>query len=118
MTLDLVEGHPIAAAGAVVGREMRCSSDPTPYDAGDAYYARWGGPVTALGPLREPNFQLLFSAEAVSLLGSAVAPIALAFGVLETTHSATDLGIVLTAPPLVFVGVLLFWGGVAGRRVR
>ncbi len=116
--LDLVEGHPVAAAGAVVGRGMRCRSDPTPYDAGDAYYARWGGPVTALGPVREPNFQLLFSAEAVSLLGSAVAPIALAFGVLETTHSATDLGIVLTARELVMVVLLLFGGVFADRWPR
>ncbi|HUY25536.1 MAG TPA: MFS transporter [Candidatus Saccharimonadales bacterium] len=71
-----------------------------------------------LGPLREPGFRLLFSAQAISLLGSAVAPIALAFGVLETTHSATDLGIVLTARELVMVLLLLFGGVFADRLPR
>ncbi|HUY09793.1 MAG TPA: MFS transporter [Candidatus Dormibacteraeota bacterium] len=74
--------------------------------------------MTALGPFREPNFRLLFSAQAISLLGSAVAPIALAFGVLETTHSATDLGIVLTARELVMVVLLLFGGVFADRLPR
>lgn len=72
----------------------------------------------ALGPMRERNFRLLFSAEAVSLLGSGVAPVALAFGVLETTHSATDLGIVLTARELVMVLLLLFGGVLADRMQR
>lgn len=72
----------------------------------------------ALGPLRERNFRLLVSAEAVSLLGSGVAPVALAFGVLETTHSATDLGIVLTARELVMVLLLLFGGVFADRMQR
>ncbi|MGA7173622.1 MAG: MFS transporter [Candidatus Dormiibacterota bacterium] len=71
-----------------------------------------------MGPFREANFRLLFSAQAISLLGSAVAPIALAFGVLETTHSATDLGIVLTARELVMVVLLLFGGVLADRLPR
>ncbi|MGC1185361.1 MAG: MFS transporter [Candidatus Dormiibacterota bacterium] len=74
--------------------------------------------IPALGPLRERNFRLLFSAQAVSLLGSGVAPVALAFGVLETTHSATDLGIVLTARELVMVLLLLFGGVFADRMQR
>lgn len=74
--------------------------------------------MTAWGPLREPNFRLLFSAQATSLLGSAVAPIALAFGVLDTTHSATDLSIVLAARELVMVVLLLFGGVFADRLPR
>jgi MFS family permease len=74
--------------------------------------------MAALAPLRERNFRLLFSAQGISLLGSAVAPIALAFGVLETTHSATDLGIVLTARELVMVLLLLFGGVFADRLPR
>jgi MFS family permease len=52
----------------------------------------------------------------VSLLGTAVAPIALAFGVLDLTHSETDLGIVLAAnwaPQLV----LILFGGVFADRL-
>lgn len=70
----------------------------------------------ALGPLRLRDFRLLFAGELVSLLGTAVAPIALAFAVLELTGSATDLGYVLAAgwaPQVVFILV----GGVLGDRL-
>jgi predicted MFS family arabinose efflux permease len=70
----------------------------------------------ALGPFRSKPFRLLFSGELVSLLGTAVAPIALAFAVLDLTHSATDLGYVLAAgwaPQVVFILV----GGVLGDRL-
>ena len=56
-----------------------------------------------INPLRERNFRLLFSAQAISLLGSGVAPVALAFGVLRSTGSAVDLGIVLAAREAVMV---------------
>ena len=68
-----------------------------------------------LGPLRERQFALLFTGQLVSLAGTAMAPIALAFGVLEF-GSATDLGIVLAAtwvPQIVFILV----GGVWADRV-
>jgi predicted MFS family arabinose efflux permease len=70
----------------------------------------------ALGPFRLRDFRLLFAGELVSLLGTAVAPIALAFAVLELTGSATDLGYVLAAgwaPQVVFILV----GGVLGDRL-
>lgn len=70
----------------------------------------------ALGPFRVRDFRLLFAGELVSLLGTAVAPIALAFAVLDLTGSATDLGIVLAAgwaPQIVFILI----GGVLGDRL-
>ena len=70
----------------------------------------------ALGPFRLRDFRLLFAGELISLLGTAVAPIALAFAVLELTGSATDLGYVLAAgwaPQVVFILV----GGVLGDRL-
>ncbi|HEY7599624.1 MAG TPA: MFS transporter [Candidatus Limnocylindrales bacterium] len=51
----------------------------------------------ALAPLREREFRLLFTGETVSFLGTAMAPVALAFAVLELTGSAGDLGLVFAA---------------------
>ncbi|HYY63007.1 MAG TPA: MFS transporter [Gaiellaceae bacterium] len=70
----------------------------------------------ALAPFRLREFRLLFAGELVSLLGTAVAPVALAFAVLDLTGSATDLGYVLAAgwlPQIVFILV----GGVLGDRL-
>ena len=70
----------------------------------------------ALGPFRVRDFRLLFAGELVSLLGTAVAPIALAFAVLDLTGSATDLGFVIAAgwaPQIVFILI----GGVLGDRL-
>ena len=39
------------------------------------------------------NFALLFSARSISYFGTYLAPIAVAFAVLELTGSATDTGI-------------------------
>jgi MFS family permease len=67
-------------------------------------------------PLRERQFALLFSGRVVSLLGSAVAPIALAFAVLDLTGSATDLGLVLAAGAVTQV-LFLVVGGVWSDRL-
>jgi MFS family permease len=72
--------------------------------------------VTRLGPLAEREFRLLFAGQAISRLGSAMAPVALAFAVLDLTGSAGDLGLVLTArmvPTIVFLLV----GGVWADRL-
>lgn len=72
----------------------------------------------ALGLLRIRNFGLLFGARCVSFLGNAMAPVALAFAMLELTGSASALGVVLaarTVPQLVF---LLVGGVVADRLPR
>jgi MFS family permease len=73
--------------------------------------------VSRAGPLREREFRLLFLARSASTLGSAMAPVALAFAVLNTLHgSATDLGLVLAARQVPMVLFLLF-GGVLGDRL-
>ena len=51
----------------------------------------------AVAPLAHREFRLLFLGRLTSLAGSAIAPIALAFAVLELTGSAGDLGLVLAA---------------------
>jgi hypothetical protein len=50
-----------------------------------------------LGALQEREFRLLFAATTVTRLGGAMAPIALAFGVLDLTGSVSDLGFVMAA---------------------
>ena len=57
-------------------------------------------------PLRQREFMLLLSGQVISLVGTAIAPIALAFAVLDLTGSGTDLGIVVAAgwvPQIVFI---------------
>ena len=71
-----------------------------------------------LGPLGEREFRFLFSGQLVSLLGSAVAPIALAFAVLDLTGSAADLGLVLAATWVPQVLLVLFGGVFADRLPR
>ncbi|MDU0288767.1 MFS transporter [Saccharothrix longispora] len=73
---------------------------------------------TSPTPLREKPFRIYFAGRLVSTLGSTVAPIALAFAVLDLSGSATDLGLVLAAgvvPQLLF---LLVGGVVADRLPR
>jgi MFS family permease len=68
------------------------------------------------GPLREREFRLLFTGQSVSRLGSAMAPVALAFAVLDLTGSTTDLGVVLAARQIPTVLFLLV-GGVWSDRL-
>lgn len=72
----------------------------------------------ALAPLRHRPFRLLFLGRLASLAGSAVAPIALAFAVLEIGGSATDLGIVLAVGTVPQIALFLFGGVVADRLPR
>lgn len=71
-----------------------------------------------LGPLAERNFRLFFAARTISLLGTAISPVAVAFAVLDDLGgSPTSLGLVLTAfavPQVLFVVL----GGVVGDRLR
>jgi len=63
-------------------------------------------------PLAERDFLIFFLGRTVSLLGSALAPIALAFGVLEIGGSASDLGLVVAAglvPAILFILVGGIW---------
>jgi MFS family permease len=75
--------------------------------------------VSRLGPLREREFRLLFAGRTISMAGSAMAPVALAFAILNTLHgSATDLGLVLTARQVPAVLFLLFGGVLSDRLPR
>ncbi len=75
--------------------------------------------MSRLGPLRERDFRLLFIGQTTSRLGSAMAPVALAFAILNTLHgSATDIGIVLAIRQVVVVVLILFGGVWADRLPR
>lgn len=73
---------------------------------------------TAPGPLAFVPFRWLLAARTTAIVGNAVAPIALAFAVLDLTGSAADLGIVVAARSLANVGMLLFGGVIADRLPR
>ncbi|TDU02293.1 putative MFS family arabinose efflux permease [Streptomyces sp. 846.5] len=75
-------------------------------------------PRSTRAPLRYPAFRLLVAGRAVNTLGSGVAPIALAFAVLDLTGSVNDLGLVVGARSLFNVVFLLFGGVVADRLPR
>ena len=66
--------------------------------------------------LREPDYRRLFLGRTTSLVGDGMAPIAIAFAVLDLTGSTTDLGLVFTAHAVVMIALLLV-GGVVGDRV-
>src|SRR6476661_5874903 len=68
------------------------------------------------GPLRLPAFRLLFAARAISYVGTYLAPIAVAFAVLDLGGGATAVGLSFAAWTLATVATLAF-GGVVGDRV-
>ncbi len=72
----------------------------------------------ALRALEERQFRLVFSAQAVSVLGDNVVPVAMAFAVLDLTGSATDLGLVLAARTVPLVLFILVGGVWADRLPR
>jgi MFS family permease len=71
-----------------------------------------------LEPLRHPAFRYLAAGRLVVMLGNSIAPIALAFAVLDLTGSAADLGLVVGARSLMNVAFILFGGVVADRVPR
>jgi MFS family permease len=74
--------------------------------------------VNALAPLRSIPFRFLLAGRTVNALGNAIAPIALAFAVLDLTGSTRDLGLVVGARSLANVLFLLFGGVLADRLPR
>jgi MFS family permease len=62
------------------------------------------------------DFRLLFTANTISRVGGAFTAVALAFGILDSTGSTQDIGIVL-ACPLAAQVVLVLIGGAWGDRV-
>ena len=71
-----------------------------------------------LAPLGERDFRLLFLGRVTSFAGSAIAPVALAFAVLDLTGSPTSLGVVLAARTIPLVVFLLVGGAIADRLPR
>jgi hypothetical protein len=69
-----------------------------------------------LGPLTERNFRVFFIGYSTSLLGSAMAAVALTFAVLDSGGGPADLGYVLAADVVPQVAVML-GGGVLADRV-
>lgn len=69
--------------------------------------------------LRRRDFRFFFTGQTVSLLGSAMSPVALAFAVLNASHDkAGDLGVVLTAHTIPMLVFLLVGGATADRFAR
>jgi len=68
--------------------------------------------------LRKPDFARLFCAYLITYTGNAMAPIAMAFGVLELTGSTRDSSIVIAAPIVAQIVVLLVGGALADRTSR
>jgi predicted MFS family arabinose efflux permease len=68
-------------------------------------------------PLRDRNFRLLFSGRAISYIGTYLAPIAVAFAVLDLGGSATAVGLSFAAWTVAQVATLAF-GGVIGDRFQ
>ena len=70
------------------------------------------------GPLGYRRFQALFAGRASSMLGSAIAPVAIAFAILDLTGSAAALGLVLAARSIPEVVFMLVGGVIADRFDR
>ncbi|MFF3001782.1 MFS transporter [Kitasatospora sp. NPDC057940] len=73
---------------------------------------RWGDRLAVLG---ERDFAWFFVGYSTSLLGSSMAPVAVAFAVLDGGGGGTDLGWVMAARILPVVLVLLAGGVIADR---
>lgn len=71
-----------------------------------------------LALLANPNVLKLFIAYLISFTGTAMAPIAMAFGVLELTGSTADAFYVIAAPAVAATIILLIGGVVAYRTSR
>ena len=67
-------------------------------------------------PLRHAPYRWLLSGVAVNSLGNGIAPVALAFAVLDLGGDASDLGVVVGLYALADVAAVLF-GGVLGDRL-
>src|SRR6266516_5267492 len=73
---------------------------------------RWGE------ALSERNFRLLFGARTISFFGTNLAPIAVAFAVLDLGGSASAVGLAFAAWTLAQVSTLVVGGVVADRLPR
>jgi MFS family permease len=76
------------------------------------------GETAAFAPMRVRNFRWYFLSSFINMVGSTMAPVALAFAVLEVSDSPTALGAVLAANSIPLVLFLLFGGVIADRLPR
>ena len=74
--------------------------------------------MKAFAPMRVRNFRWYFLSHFINMAGSTMAPVALAFAVLEVSDSPTALGAVLAANSIPLVVFLLFGGVIADRLPR
>jgi MFS family permease len=72
----------------------------------------------AFAPLRIRSFRWLVLGSTIGRLGSGIAPIALAFAVLDVSHSIAALGLVVGARSVANVLLTLFGGVLADRLPR
>ena len=72
----------------------------------------------AFGALHERQFRLLFTGQAISLLGDGIVGVALSFAVLDLTGSVSDLGYVFASRTIPLVVFLLVGGVFADRLPR
>jgi hypothetical protein len=70
------------------------------------------------GALSEHDFRLLYIGRVVSITGDKIAPVALAFAVLDLTGSPVDLGYLLATRVVAMVSLLLVGGVWADRLPR
>lgn len=71
------------------------------------------------GVMRNRSFRIFFAGQAVSAIGDGLVPVALAFAILDLTHSASALGIVMAAqwiPLLLFVLLGGIWADRLARQ--
>lgn len=69
--------------------------------------------------LHRPAFRFFLTGQTVSLVGTAMSPVALAFAVLNASHdNPGDLGVVLTAHMIPMLAFLLVGGATADRFAR
>ena len=71
---------------------------------------------SALSPLTQTNFRLLWMGQGISAIGDALVPVALAFATLTVAHSASALGLVLATSTVARV-ISLPIGGVWADRL-
>ncbi|MFG1924116.1 MFS transporter [Cryptosporangium sp. NPDC048952] len=72
----------------------------------------------AVAPLRFAAYRRLLAGRTINTVGSAIAPIALAFAVLDLTGSVSMLGLIVGARSLADVAFLLLGGVLADRLPR
>ncbi|MEV8611930.1 MFS transporter [Amycolatopsis sp. NPDC051373] len=74
--------------------------------------------VSLLEPLRGRSFRALATGRTLATFANAVAPVALAFAVLDLTGSAVDLGLVVGVRSVANIALVLFGGVLADRLPR